>query len=118
MIPPGETTQSPAAINNPNDIITEIGITSTPVIDPTTNALYVVAATEVGSGSTATFLWRLHALDLATGAEKFGGPVVINPNFPGTGTAAPPTPSTGYPALASRSGAGQRRRLCRYRFAR
>ena len=85
LIPPGETTQSPADINNPNDIITQIGITSTPVIDPTTNALYVVAATELGSGSTATFIWRLHALDLATGAEKFGGPVVINPSVPGTG---------------------------------
>ena len=85
LIPPGETPQSPADINNPNDIITQIGITGTPVIDPTTNTLYVVAATEVGSGSTATFPWRLHALDLATGAEKFGGPVVINPSVPGTG---------------------------------
>jgi hypothetical protein len=50
------------------------GITSTPVIDPTTNTLYVVSAQTSSSGST----FRLNALDITTGAQKFGGPVTIN----------------------------------------
>lgn len=44
----------------------EFGITGTPVIDPATDTLYVVAATHEGS----TLAYRLHALDIATGSEK------------------------------------------------
>jgi hypothetical protein len=45
----------------------EVSITSTPVIDPTSNTLYVVAET-VQSGSPA-YYW-LHALDITTGLDK------------------------------------------------
>jgi uncharacterized protein YjdB len=51
------------------------GITSTPVIDPSTNTLYVVSVqTSTANGSS----FRLHALDITTGAEKFTGPVTLN----------------------------------------
>lgn len=59
------------------------GITSTPVIDPSTGTLYVVSA-QIASGSAGTF--RLHALDIHTGQEKFNGPVTITASVPGTGT--------------------------------
>jgi uncharacterized protein YjdB len=57
------------------------GVTSTPVIDLSTKTIYVVSV-EVKSGSPATF--RLNALDLTTGAQKFGGPVVIQASVAGT----------------------------------
>ena len=69
----------------PLDIPSEIGITGTPVIDPTSGTLYVVAKTKEISGNTTAYVQRLHALDIKTGAEKCGGPIVIQPSVPGTG---------------------------------
>ena len=64
-----------------SDIQPLVGITATPVIDPASGTLYVVSAT-LESG---TAVQRLHALDITTGLEKFGGPVVITATVPGTG---------------------------------
>lgn len=56
----------------------ELGITATPVIDGTTDTLYVVADTQGG-------VFRLHALDLHDGSEKFGGPVQVTATVAGSG---------------------------------
>jgi hypothetical protein len=62
-----------------------IGITSTPVIDRTRGphgAIYLVAMSKDSSGN---YHQRLHALDVTTGAELFGGPTTIQATYPGTG---------------------------------
>ena len=52
---------------------TEIGIMGTPVIDPGKTTLYVVAKTL----NNAVRNFSLHALDITTGSERLGGPVII-----------------------------------------
>jgi hypothetical protein len=59
---------------------TEVGIIGTPVIDATTNTMYVVAKT-IENGTN--YVFTLHALDITTGAEKFSGPEVISASFGG-----------------------------------
>ena len=60
------------------------GVTSTPVIDATTNTMYVVSVQTGSSGES----FRLNALDVTTGAQKFGGPVTITASVPGTNSSA------------------------------
>ena len=59
-----------------------VGIMSTPVIDRSRNAIYVVASSRDSAGTTHH---RLHALDLTNGSELFGGPTEITATFPGKG---------------------------------
>jgi uncharacterized protein YjdB len=66
---------------NCGDLVPKIGITSTPVIDPSTGTMYV----ETKSSEGSTFVHRLHALDITTGNEKFSGPVVITASVSVTG---------------------------------
>ena len=63
----------------------EIGITATPVIDLSAGShgtIYVLGMSKDNRGS---YHHRLHALDITTGQEQFGGPVEIAASYPGSG---------------------------------
>jgi hypothetical protein len=86
----GEVTVPSGPINNLvgngyGDITPEVGVTGTPVIDPTSGTLYVVSKSV--DGTATNFYQRLHAIDITTGNEKFSGPAAIGPSitYPGTG---------------------------------
>lgn len=74
-------TAIPQADVSTTDITPIIGITGTPVIDPSTNTIYLVSA----SKENGSYAQRLHALDVTSGAEKFGGPVLITATVSGNG---------------------------------
>jgi hypothetical protein len=78
---PGVTTVPCGDTGECGDIPNEIGITGTPVIDQASGTLYLVARTKEG----VNYVQRLHALDISTGVEKFGGPVVIQASVAGSG---------------------------------
>jgi hypothetical protein len=63
------------------DLVPQIGITGAPVIDTATGTIYLVAKTK----ESGSYVQKLHAIDIATHAEKFGGPVTITASVPGTG---------------------------------
>ena len=82
MLPAGETTSDS---RNCGQVAPEIGVTATPAIDRALGAngtVFVAAASKDGSGQ---YHQRIHALDLATGAERPGSPVVVQATYPGTG---------------------------------
>ena len=81
LIPAGGTTVNSSSdlTTSCGDIQPEIGITGTPVIDPASNTLYVVAKSKV-NGSIVQFL---HALNTATLAENSGSPVEIQATVAG-----------------------------------
>jgi iron transport multicopper oxidase len=67
---------------NPNDIhcgdlTPNIGVTSTPVIDTSTNTAYMTHKTYV-SGSSGPARWYMDAIEMATGREKAGWPVELS----------------------------------------
>ena len=80
---PAGATTVPATVKKETGIgWTEVGIISTPVIDPATGTLYLVAETY----ENANVVHRLHALDVTTGQEKFGGPTTIAATYTLKGT--------------------------------
>ena len=81
MLKSGET---PSDDRGCSQVTPEIGVTATPAIDLSSGphgTVYVVAMSKNGG----TYFQRIHALDLTTGAEQFGGPQLIQGTFPGTG---------------------------------
>jgi len=81
----GITTVNSATDLGCGDLIPEVGITSTPVIDLTSGTIYVCAKTKQVTNSVTSFHHKLHALSLTNGAEKFGGPVEVTATVAGTG---------------------------------
>ncbi len=82
------TGETPSDARNCNQIVPEIGITSTPVIDRgygKNGAIFVVGMSKDASGG---YHHRLHALDLTTGTELPGSPTEIAASFPGTGASS------------------------------
>jgi hypothetical protein len=80
----GPSVPAPLLFGQWGDINFEVGILSTGVIDLQRGVLYVVA--DVFENGAPVFY--LHALDLATGAERLNGPVALTASVPGTGSAA------------------------------
>ncbi|MGO9272234.1 MAG: PQQ-binding-like beta-propeller repeat protein [Terriglobia bacterium] len=83
LLGPGETPSDHRG--GCTQVLPQIGITATPVIDRASGpygTIYVVAMSKNGP---LHYFHRLHALDVATGREEFGGPVEVRAAFPGTG---------------------------------
>ena len=74
----GGTLWGPVSMGTPT---LPYGVVGTPVIDTSTNTVYLVSKNQSAGVDVAL----LHALDLSSGAEKFGGPVTISGSVPGTG---------------------------------
>src|SRR5215469_11341132 len=73
--------------NGAGDITPEVGVTGTPVIDPSSNTLYVVSKSVIPSSSpaTSTFYQRLHAIDITTGNERVAPHLLDSAiSYPGT----------------------------------
>jgi hypothetical protein len=66
------------------DLVPDVGITGTPVIDLAAGTIYVdVATREVGA--TTNYYHRIHALNITNGSEQPYSPVVVTASVPGTG---------------------------------
>jgi len=78
----GETTSD---TRNCSQVVPEIGITSTPVIDRSRGPNGVVYVVAMSKNSSGAYFQRLHALDAVLGSELFGGPQTVQASFPGTG---------------------------------
>lgn len=83
MLKSGESTSEPRF--GCGQVSPEIGVTATPVIDRNAGpngTIYVIA---MSKDATGNYFQRLHALNLATGAEQFSGPQDLHASYPGTG---------------------------------
>jgi hypothetical protein len=77
-----EASEAPQSGGNPQPFQ---GLTSTPAIDLATRTMYVVTAQQ-GTGKAPSF--RLHALNIHTGQEQPGSPVIIAAAVPGSNSHA------------------------------
>ncbi|EEF59520.1 chitobiase/beta-hexosaminidase C-terminal domain-containing protein [Pedosphaera parvula] len=82
IVAPRNTDMTGACGGNYRDFSGNMGIVSTPVIDPATGTIYLVARTKENG---STYVQRLHALNITTGLDRPNSPVVITASYPGTG---------------------------------
>jgi hypothetical protein len=82
MLAAGETTGDPL---NCGQIVPEIGITATPAIDRALGPSGTVFVTSTSKDGSGQYFQRIHALDLATGAERAGSPIAVQATYPGNG---------------------------------
>jgi len=82
LLKAGET---PSDTRNCGQVIPEIGVTSTPVIDLRRGPHGTIYAVAMSKDRQGNYFQRLHALDLQDGREEFGAPVDIHARFPGKG---------------------------------
>jgi hypothetical protein len=78
------TDMTGACSSNYKDFSGNMGIVGTPVIDTSTNTLYVVSRSVTKTG-TPVFVQYLHAINISTGTERAGSPVYITATYPGNG---------------------------------
>lgn len=78
----GETTVDGINDAGCTDLVPTIGITSTPVIDPSTGTMYIETKSKKAN---RTFVHRLHGIDITTGLEKLGTPPEITGTAPISG---------------------------------
>jgi hypothetical protein len=76
-----------ADVANSCNVFPQIGITGTPVIDSgsTVPTMYLVARTKEVFGTTYKYVYKLHALNTATGSERPGSPATICSQPAGSG---------------------------------
>ena len=80
-----ESGEVPSDSHNCGQIETQIGITSTPVIDRNQGAHGTIFAVGMSRDANGGYHQRLHAFDIATGAEISGSPTEITASYPGSG---------------------------------
>jgi hypothetical protein len=66
----------PATTTSCGDLTPNLGVTSTPVVDPSTGHVYVMNKTWDGS-TNASIKYEFHAIDIATGNERTGWPAAV-----------------------------------------
>jgi hypothetical protein len=82
VVPVPSSGLSPTLCNPYRDISRQVGITSTPAIDPVTKTMYLVART---LENDTAYVQRLHAISLTDGSERPSSPVVIDASVLGSG---------------------------------
>jgi hypothetical protein len=100
----GITTVPAADVSDPgcDNIGIEVGITGTPVIDPVSQKLYVVVRTK----ENGSYVQRLHVLDITSGNEVSGSPVVIQASVAGVGEGSYGTGTVAFDNLLENSRPG------------
>jgi hypothetical protein len=88
LIPAGSQPITQADVAS-TDILGDLAVTTTPVIDTASSTIYIVSTVK-NPAATPPYRQYLYALDLKTGVPKLGSPVVVNATFSGT----PVTPSS------------------------